>query len=516
MVKSLLRGWAMLDAHWMNKSEGSAPPRENSWSAPSELPPAHPVVPRFDADLLPENLRPWVLDTAYRMQCPADFVAVGAVVAASSLIGARVTMQPKERDDWRVTPNLWGLIIGRSGVMKSPALSAALKPLRDLEKAEYKRWEAAYKDWQNKAKMEALMNVENEKMAKELANKDPDAARALLEQVDATPEPTLRRLIVNDSTVEKLGELMRASPWGMLSYRDELHGLLTAMDKPGQEGARAFYLQSYDGDKEYTFDRIARGTHRIDCVCLSVLGCMQPGLLREYVRGTVSGGSSDDGLLQRFALAVWPDLSDEFLNVDEKPDEPAMKRAWSVYQRLVNLPPPNAGDTGWRFTSEAQQRFNDWRVQFEEDLFRHDVHPALGSHLAKYRKLVPALALIFAMIDTPESGPLVGIRELERALAWSVYLRSHAERLYSVTTLSDLSGADLLLKKIKARQLGEQFTPRAVVKKGWMGLASNECVRKAIDVLVEYGWLRRVVHKTVGRPSEFYIVHPWALAESGG
>ncbi|WP_051293429.1 YfjI family protein [Pseudoduganella violaceinigra] len=516
MVNPFLRGWAMLDAHWMNKGSGAARPQNELWSAPTELPPAQPVVPRFDANLLPENLRPWVLDIAHRMQCPVDFVAVGAIVAASSLIGARVTMQPKERDDWRVTPNLWGLIIGRSGVMKSPALSAALKPLRDLEKAEYKRWQAAYKTWQDEAKMAALLHLENEKAAKELANKDPDAARALLQQSEATPEPSLRRLIVNDSTVEKLGELMRVSTWGMLSYRDELHGLLTAMDKPGQEGARAFYLQAYDGDKEYTFDRIGRGTHRIDCVCLSVLGCMQPGLLREYVRGTVSGGSTDDGLLQRFALAVWPDLSDEFLNVDEIPDEPAMKRAWSVYQRLVNLPPPDANDAGWRFTVEAQQRFNEWRVQFEEDMLRHAVAPALESHLAKYRKLVPALALIFAMIDTPENHQYVGIKELERALAWSTYLRSHAERLYAATTLSDLTGADLLLKKVKALQLGGQFTPREVVKKGWTGLASNDSVRKAIEVLIEHGWLRREVHKAAGRPSESYLVHPLILAEGGG
>jgi putative DNA primase/helicase len=47
--------------------------------------------------------------------------------------------------------------------------------------------------------------------------KDPAAARALLEPGDTPAEPLARRYIVNDATVEKLGELMQQNPWGTLS-----------------------------------------------------------------------------------------------------------------------------------------------------------------------------------------------------------------------------------------------------------------------------------------------------------
>jgi hypothetical protein len=57
------------------------------------------------------------------------------------------------------------------------------------------------------------------------------------------------------------------------------------------------------------------------------------------------------------------------------------------------------------------------------------LHPAIVSHLAKYRKLIPALALIFALIDTPDNGGIVHETELVRALAMGDYLRSHANRL---------------------------------------------------------------------------------------
>ena len=40
------------------------------------------------------------------------------------------------------------------------------------------------------------------------------------------------------------------------------------------------------------------------------------------------------------------------------------------------------------------------------------------SHLSKYRKLIPALALIFALIDTLDGDGVVHERELARSLAW--------------------------------------------------------------------------------------------------
>jgi hypothetical protein len=104
---------------------------EMPWAEPIELPEPLPPVPPFDDRLLPESFQVWVRDIAHRMQCPPDFVAVGAIVVISSLVGAKVVVAPKKYDDWRVVPNLWGVVVGRPGVMKSPALSETLKPLRN-------------------------------------------------------------------------------------------------------------------------------------------------------------------------------------------------------------------------------------------------------------------------------------------------------------------------------------------------------------------------------------------------
>lgn len=485
---------------------------------PSELPP----VAKFDPDLLPEALRGLVTDISHRMQCPPDFAAVGAMVGISSLVGARAVIKPKAHDDWAVVPNLWGSIVGRPGVMKSPNTSETLKPLARLEAAERDAYEVAMSEWELDSKVAEMAREANTKQAKSLAAKDPTKARELLRPVDTTPPPVARRYIVNDSTVERLGELLQKNPWGLLMYRDELHGLLTSLDKQGQEGARAFYLQGYDGNQGYTFDRIGRGETRIERVCFSMLGGIQPGKLQSYVREAVAGGAGDDGLLQRFGLMVWPDVSAEFEKVDRWPDAPARQQAYAVFERLNELKPSSDKEPQvWSFDDAAQSIYWEWCLPFERELRGDALHPALVSHLAKYRKLVPALALLFALIDAPNADNKVGAAELLRSLAWTDYLRSHAERVYAAAVVPETASAQTLLTKLKTGRLTgpggmrlQSFTPREVAVKHWAGLGSVDDVRKAASTLADYGWLERELLPSGvvgGRPSERFLLHPVLL-----
>ena len=137
--------------------------------------------------------------------------------------------------------------------------------------------------------------------------------------------------------------------------------------------------------------------------------------------------------------------------------------------------------------------------------------------------LYPALALVFALIDTPDSGNLIGEDELVRALAWGKYLRTHANRLYAAAVMPETTDAATLLSKIRGGRLTDvdgvildSFTPRQIAAKGWAGLGTPEAVRKAADLLADYDWLRRdVLHSSDplgrGRPSDRYTINPAAL-----
>jgi putative DNA primase/helicase len=97
---------------------------------------------------------------------------------------------------------------------------------------------------------------------------------------------------------------------------------------------------------------------------------------------------------------------------------------------------------------------------------------------------------------------------LEAALHYSLYLKSHAQRLYGAVEGTDGSSLRLLATKLCDRKLVSGFTARSVYTKSWSGLTKKEHVYLALDQLVELGWLREQVVDTGGRKKTEYTVNP--------
>ncbi|WP_153163735.1 DUF3987 domain-containing protein [Zoogloea sp. 1C4] len=157
-----------------------------SWPDPQPIPEGLAPVAPFDAALLPDRLRPWVADVAERMQCPPDFVAermqcppdfvaVPMVAALGNLIGRRCAIRPQALSDWHEFPNLWGCIVGRPGMMKSPAMSAALAPLVRLEARAPDEWTAAQGQWKAEAEIAKARAEARKGEATRALRKDPNA-----------------------------------------------------------------------------------------------------------------------------------------------------------------------------------------------------------------------------------------------------------------------------------------------------------------------------------------------------
>jgi len=414
----------------------------HDWPEPHPLPDGLHPVDAFDFDLLPGTLKPWAQDICDRVQCAPDFVAVAIMTGLGVLIGRKVGIRPQARTDWTEIPNLWAMIVGRPGVLKSPAIEQALAPLKRLA-AQATDVHAAALDGHKTAALVAKLKADlAHKEAVKILAKNQAADVAALLSIDGLREPTLRRYVANDTSAAALGELLRQNPNGLLVHRDELVSLLRSLDREDQAEARGFYLTGWNGNSAFTFDRIGRGLNlHIPAVCLSMLGGTQPGRLAEYVRHAVKGGASDDGLIQRFGLLVWPDTSGDWQDVDRWPDGEAKRYAFLVFDYLDKLEPEALGAQQdidhrgepdgvpyLRFDENGRGLFLDWRTDLERRLRRGELHPALESHLAKYRKLIPGLALILHLAEGGR-GPVTEQAVL-KALAWAEYLESHALRAY--------------------------------------------------------------------------------------
>lgn len=478
---------------------------------PPEPLPALPDVLPFDYAYLPDGLRGFVKDISERMQCPPDFAAVGVFVMMGTIIGRKVGIRPMKHNDWTVICNLWGAVVGNSGVMKSPTLGAVLSPIGKLAAAAFEAYSKAKAAHDEITEIAKLQQAANKSKAKDTLKKDQSAdVKSLLQLVGTGDAPILKRYKTNNASYEKLGEVMMENPNGILVEADEIIGLLKQLDAGGQEVARSFYLTAADGDKSYTFDRILRGTVNIDALCLSIIGGIQPGVLAEYVRQAIGGGAGADGLLQRFGLMVYPDISPDWKEVDRYPDSEVRQAVNQLAESLDNLTTYQIGaETDQfggvpflRFDDAAQVLFSEWRATLESRLRSGEEHPAIISHLSKYRKLIPSLALINHLCDGGQGA--VSETALMRAIAFSEYLESHAQRIYSYATRPDIDAAKTLLKRLATGKLPSPFKSREVYLKGWAGLESPSKAQSAIDLLSEYHHLNEEEVTTGGRPTKHY------------
>jgi Protein of unknown function (DUF3987) len=484
--------------------------------APQPLPPDLLSVEPFPMAALPDAFGPWVRDVSERMHCPPDFVAVPLLVAGASLVARHVRIAPQRKTDWIECGNLWALIVGRPGWMKSPAMSQALAPMERLEARAAQEFNARAAQHQAEAMAAKLRAEANVKAARAQLKKNSGAdVAALLAADDESEAPTRRRYVVNDLTYEKLGEILAANPDGVLSVRDEMRGLLLSLAREECAPARAFYLQAWSGGR-YTFDRIGRGTVTVEDARLSIIGGIQPGPLSELVQ-QARRGAADDGMIERFLIA-WPDAPGEWREVDRWPDSEGRRRVCEAFERLDTLAAEALGAERERdmhdmphglpfvrFDDDAREAFSEWRGEFERAI-RAVESEGLEGALSKFRHHVPALALALHVIDGG-TGP-VKLRATERALALAEYFESHARRLHSSDRRLAVRAARSIIDKARTGALPDPFTARDVYRNQWAGLSDKAAVADALDMLAAHGWLTETNIDTHGRPT---VVH--ALTE---
>lgn len=327
--------------------------KEKTWEPACRLP-QEPVAQPLTPDMLPTPLKNWCQDISERMQVALEFAAGPAIVAIASTIGRKMVVQPKIEDTWQVVPNLWGMLVAPPGSMKSPVMSAVLKPLQnlavkardkyveDLKKMEASKTVAkAEIDALKDALKHAIKQGKNDQIAAK--KKQLEEALQRFEEEFDLPE---KRFMMNDPTIEKLLTILQENPQGLLLYRDEISGWMETMYKSGREGDREFFLEAWNGDSPYSMDRISRGSIYVDGLCLSVLGGLQPTKFQSYVSSIAKGGKSDDGLIQRFQMLLQPEKRTSWRDVDRTPDKNAEQKAFEIFEKLADLPDPKRTDDG--------------------------------------------------------------------------------------------------------------------------------------------------------------------------
>ena len=527
----------------------------DAWPDPKPINHSLPPVTSITPDMLPEPLYNYAINTAKRLGVPIEFVAVPLVVALGSVIGTKVAIMPKRYDNWDIVPNLWGAVIGKPSSKKSPSITEAMKPIDNL----VSKARADYELNKQEHETQKLINDSKAKIAEKELKKLADTLASQTDDDDGTDKvtdddlrqkatfiadskkqdesiPIPRRHMVGNITMEKLGEIENQNNNGVLQFRDELSGFLASLEKDSEQEQRAFYLSGFNGTGSEMVDRIGRGSLFIENHCLSVMGGIQPDKLEMYLEQTMRG-LGNDGLMQRFQMMVYPDPLPRRKEKDIAVDKDSHDAVYELFiaaddlfeGKLVSYGANESNEyykrPYFRFADDAYKVFMDWydALQAKADDTEHEV---IAQHLLKYGRLIPALALIFHLVDCIEIGSRLGgvsLNALQAAIAWGDMLETHMLRVYSCITDNSHLKASLLSNKIlamlkkpsdktdKTDWISHGFTARSLKRKNWKGLTDDNAVQTALDVLIEYDWLDyKEVKSTAqgGRPTERYWINP--------
>jgi hypothetical protein len=382
-----------------------------------------PDPEEFPIAALPITLRQFVREAAASVGCPVDYVGLSALAAASAAIGD--TRRIALKKDWTEGAAIFGMIVGGPASKKSPAMNLALRPVRERQmalKTEYERQKEEYKV--------AYANYAN------ALKDDPDAREP--------DKPTLRRTYADDTTVERLADILKENRRGLLIIKDELSAWLGSMNqyKQGGKGAdRQFWLSAHTNQPVSVDRKSLEEPVIVARPFVSIVGGIQPEVLPDF------GKDRGDGLIDRFT-PVYPKPQIGRWTDDEISDhvrEEYARTIGSLYKLRHAGGEEDPFPSRVSMTDEAKALFvaeyNRLHDELEAPGFPQRLRPAWGkleAYLARFA-LIIAMTRIAELDDSNDTNDSdfrefrekVTSEDMAGAAKLLRYFKNHVRRVYT-------------------------------------------------------------------------------------
>ncbi len=410
--------------------------------------------PSFPMDCLPPLLAEVVQDDADTIGADVAAVAMAYLAVLAGAAHGQTALRVKRHGNWIENPRLWVMLVGDPSSKKTPVVNAAVNPLRQYEA----RAMAAYM------------------MAKETWDSSPKDERG--------PEPAAPTYVLNDTTPEKAADLLSHSPRGTLAHLDELSGWIAGMDRytNGKAGGanRAFWLQAYQGGY-HRQDRISRGTTCVENLSISILGGIQPAMLKNLRDLT------NDGLLQRFLPIL---MTSGGRDVDREPCA-----VHAAYRRHLTALLPEVATPGTLRLDEAGHIIREAASAGFNDLAGSET---LGSGFATFMGKAAALHMRLTLVlhladpaSLAQESDVIPADTVERARVLMEYVTRSAATFYAELNGTGRNSETMSLASFILRRTGDKVTLRDFTH-------GVQCCRDAdderenlrrISLFVGHGWL---------------------------
>ncbi len=388
------------------------------------------IAPPFPLPHLPQAWEGWVCDTAQSVCAAVDYVAQGvlAAVAAVSGVGVLVRVGPK----WQEPLVLWQALVGAPSSGKSPALAAVRRLLARIEDG--LRAQDGLRRSRHDAAVERarlLTDQWRDRSASALARGDELPLKPADALFDESFVPT--QIVIADSTMEALADVVSGNPRGVVLWRDELAAWFANLGRYSGGSDRAHYLEAWSAESVTINRRNRSQPLHLARFPVSIVGTIQPDRIAEAFAG------GDDGLAARF-LYVWPAAPDYTRLADRRaPDD---DNAFVRLTRIMHAAGTADSPLVLRFDSEAEALFDHFHAGLHRQTREADGLEAgwLGKGPGTVLRLAGILALLAwsEQDDAAQPPAIIGRETVQLAIGlWDHYFRAHARNVFNQTGRSD-------------------------------------------------------------------------------
>jgi hypothetical protein len=292
----------------------------------------------------------------------------------------------------------------------------------------------------------------------------------------------------------------------VLGLYDELSGWFGAMDRYGQTGKamadRGFWLQTYNGGP-YVYDRIGRGSAYLPNLAMTLLGGIQPDLMRK-----ISSACADDALIQRLVPVM---IGPSALAIDDPEAANEMQDFEALISRLLAL---ERRSEPLHLDDEAQEIRRELEIEHHGLVQVYEgFNKKFSTALGKQDGVFVRLCIVWHCIENAHQGRLPEI--ITKGIAQRVaafmrrFIRQHLSDFYA--SALDLSDEHERLIAIA----GYVLTHKPLTLANWQVQAAVRSMRKlstreitpVMETLEALGWLFRGEQRRAGAPTP-WVVNP--------
>ena len=374
----------------------------------------------FPIDGLPQFVQQYIKEIVRVYHCPIEFPTVASFSAIATTIGKRVIIYDGK---YKNRVMLWFVNVAISGSNKTKPVKEVLRPLFEINKENYDKFEAEYNLWK--------------------ADKERD---------EASP-PTFDQLMVGDCTEEARNKILQWSSHGVLGYYPEIKGYFDDMDRYNKGGFVDKLLRLFDGDHILINRKNDPKPAVIADAFMNILGDIQPGLL-----SATFGNPQfmENGLNQRFLFTMpqileVPDREMVSMNHD-------LVSGWSeAIKYIYNF---NLSEWGLiTFSSECNELYDVYFKALKEkknEILRNNGDAYLFSLYSKLQIQAQRLAGVvhlMGLINSPQNFNYrqVSAEEMEYTIRCMQYFEKSAIAVY-----------EILCGKVPQRNNGKQTQAQTI------------------------------------------------------